>query len=291
MSMEAMSWAWGQPLRGTKKLVLLALADWANGHGESWHSTGAVAERAGVGRTQVFAALRELEAEGYIGREARERENGSRTTSCYRLNLAPVREPGLGPCGEPNAQNPNRTQRGEETTPVVPAPTLLPSPVEEVWATYAKTMKVRRVMDRDDRQTIVAALKVATVPECQRAIAGCSASDWHMGRDPQTGGRSYKQLTQILKGKRGGRTTREQIDFFIEIADKAGIGSEGVVPVDPAKLSRAKQAVMTAWEFPADDHHAAAGALAREWLAEHGVIVEMSGGGLELGRPTFRSAR
>jgi hypothetical protein len=36
-----------------------------------------------------------------------------------------------------------------------------------------------------------------------------------MGRDPRTNGKSYKQLSQSLKGKRGGRTTREQIDLFL----------------------------------------------------------------------------
>jgi hypothetical protein len=284
MSVEASSWAWGQPLNGTRKLALLALADWANEDHECWHSTARIAKRCGITRSRVFAALASLEADGYIERQARVRDDGSRTSNRYVL---PVGRP---PChAGDGGLNPNRTQ-SESITEAV-SPTLLPSPVVEVWATYAETMKVRRVMDAGDRQTIVAALKVATVPECQRAIAGCSASDWHMGRDPQTAGKSYKQLSQILKGKRGGRTTREQIDFFIEIADKAGLGSEGVLPVDPVKLSRAKQAVMTAWEFPADDHHAAAGAEAREWLAQHGVVVEMNGGGLELGRPTFRSAR
>jgi hypothetical protein len=169
---------------------------------------------------------------------------------------------------------------------------LLPSPAEEVWSTYIETMNPRRrELDPDSRRIINDALKVASVPECQRAIAGCAASDWHMGRDPQTAGRSYKQLSQILKGKRGGRTTREQIDFFIEIADKAGVASEGVQSVDPVKLSRCKLAVMTAWEFPADERAAAAGDEARQWLAEHGVAVEMSGTGLELGRPSFRTVR
>jgi hypothetical protein len=168
--------------------------------------------------------------------------------------------------------------------------TLIPSPAVEVWTTYIETMKPRRrELDPASRRIINDALKVASVPECQRAIAGCAASDWHMGRDPQTHGRSYKQLSQILKGKRGGRTAREQIDFFIEIADAAGLASEGVQSVDPVKLSRCKLAVMTAWEFPADERAAAAGDEARRWLAAHGVVVEMSGTGLDLGRPTFKA--
>lgn len=182
------------------------------------------------------------------------------------------------------------------TEPMFPMPQMdLPQTDREVatadvWATYARVMKVRRVMDAGDVLTINAALKVASVEECQRAIAGCAASDWHMGRDPQTGGKSYKQLTQILKGKRGGRTTREQIDLFIEIADKKGAGSEGIDAVDQVKLSRHKSAVMTAWEFPADDRAAAAGDEARLWLDKHGVEVVMdSTPGPNLGKPSFRA--
>lgn len=168
-------------------------------------------------------------------------------------------------------------------------PTLLPTPVVEVWQTYVEIIKPRRTeLDAGSRQTITQALKVRNVTECKRAIVGLSLSDWHMGRDPQTHGKSYKQLSHVLKGKRGGRTTAEQIDFFIDIADKAGVGSEGVPVVDHLKLSRAKAAVITAWEFPADERAAAAGDAARRWLGDHGIAVEMSGTGLELGRPTFR---
>lgn len=175
------------------------------------------------------------------------------------------------------------------TAPVVPTLSLLPSPAEEVWATYVAVIKPRRTdLTPDDRQTIGTALKVATVAQCQRAIAGCAASDWHMGRDPQTAGKSYKQLSQILKGKRGGRTTREQIEFFADIADAGGVGSEGVESIDRTKLSRHKAAVITAWEYPADDRAAAAGDVAREWLKANGVIVDPPRSPLD--PPTFRMA-
>lgn len=168
---------------------------------------------------------------------------------------------------------------------------LLPVPATEVWSTYVTVMKPRRTeLDRESKRTIDMALKVATVGECQRAILGCAASDFHMGRDPQTRGKTYKQLSQILKGKRGGRSTREQIDFFIEIADKEGVTGVGMTAIDKAKLSRCKRAVMTAWEFPADDRAAEAGAEARLWLADHGIVVVMDGTGDNLGRPTFRGA-
>lgn len=187
----------------------------------------------------------------------------------------------------PTPLNPSPTGK-EKTTPVVPAElTLLPTPAEQVWSTYVEVMKPRRTtMDNADCATILRALQFVTVAECQRAILGCFASDWHMGRDPQTAGKSYKQLSQILKGKRGGRSICEQIEFFIEIADKAGIESPGVASVDRLKLSRAKQSVMTAWEFPADVYAEARGAEALIWLADNGIEVYTVDG-----RPSFRATR
>lgn len=173
----------------------------------------------------------------------------------------------------------------ERPEPVEPAATpaeeaALPSPVLAVWERYVAAMKPRhKTLDAERRRVIQGALKVATVEECQRAIAGCLASDWHMGRDPQTSGRTYKQLSHILKGKRGGRTTREQIDFFIELADRAS----GQPQVDAARLQRAKAAVLAAWEFPRDERAQVVGAAARKWLAEHGVDVLYSFND----RPTF----
>lgn len=146
-----------------------------------------------------------------------------------------------------------------------------PSDVDRVWATYVLVMEPRRKeLDPDSRKIIREALKVASVAECDTAIRGCKASAFHMGQNDRQ--RKYNKLSQILKGKRGGRSTREQIDFFVEIADANGVTTAGVA-VDGAKLSRCKQAVMTAWEFPADDLAAAAGAEARLWLAENDIEV------------------
>jgi len=160
-----------------------------------------------------------------------------------------------------------------------------PDPVDAVWTTYVETMRPRKKdLDAGGRRVIRDALKVATVVECQRAILGCSKSDWHMGRDPRTNGKSYRQLSQILKGKRGGRTTREQIDLFLEIADRSGLTTGRVPSADTAKVAAAKRDVLTAWEFPGDEHSVAQAAESERWLAEHGVSTERD----DDGRPRFR---
>ena len=63
MSVEATSWAWRQPVRGTKKLVLLCLADWADPLHRSWHATGELADRVGVTQGDEGSVLDRQEVE------------------------------------------------------------------------------------------------------------------------------------------------------------------------------------------------------------------------------------
>ncbi len=63
MSVEATSWAWRQPVRGTKKLVLLCLADWADPLHRSWHATGELADRVGVTQRDEGSVLDRQEVE------------------------------------------------------------------------------------------------------------------------------------------------------------------------------------------------------------------------------------
>lgn len=81
MSNEAITWAWRQSVRATKKLVLLYLADLADEEHLCWPGTRRMSERGGVGRSAVFDALHALEDEGFIARDARYRLDGSQRTS------------------------------------------------------------------------------------------------------------------------------------------------------------------------------------------------------------------
>lgn len=161
--------------------------------------------------------------------------------------------------------------------------------IERVWAHYVAVLKPRnKDLDSQARAVIRDALKVATEAECKLAITGCSVSSWHMGRDPQTRGKKYNRLTHILKGKRGGRTTREQIDFFIDIAERSGASrgvQSGVTSADPAKISQAKRSVLDAWEFPGDGLVVSRGEESARWLRAQGWRVDFGDGG----RPRFRA--
>lgn len=148
--------------------------------------------------------------------------------------------------------------------------------VDLVWEHYVAAMKPRnKALDNEARKMIREALKVATVAECIRAIDGCAASDFHMGRNAR--GRKYNSLSQILKAKRAagpratGQTVRERIDFFIDIAEREGAGA--APSADPARVRSAKLEVLDAWLYAGDESVVRRGEEAALWLAEHGIQV------------------
>jgi hypothetical protein len=57
MSYDATTWAWRADVRGTKKIVLLYLADLADEDGLCFPGSVRMTERCGVGRSAVFDAL------------------------------------------------------------------------------------------------------------------------------------------------------------------------------------------------------------------------------------------
>ena len=70
-----------QGLTAKAKLVLLDLADRADPKGRCWPRQATIADRTGLSPRTVWAALNELEANGWICRERRYRPNdGSRTS-------------------------------------------------------------------------------------------------------------------------------------------------------------------------------------------------------------------
>lgn len=95
---KATLWAWEQPLAGSSKLVLLALAILARGpeHRVNLSATATVDELAqltGLGRRTVRTHLRALEASEHVVAEQRIDVTGARLANRWHLNvdgLAPV---------------------------------------------------------------------------------------------------------------------------------------------------------------------------------------------------------
>lgn len=88
MSIEALNWAWEQSCPNpTAKLVLMALADHANGDGECWPSMKRVAEITGVSARQISTHIKDLEALGYVTKADRRRRDGQYRGWDYVVNF------------------------------------------------------------------------------------------------------------------------------------------------------------------------------------------------------------
>lgn len=88
MSIQAISWALKQSVvkRG-EKLVLVALANYADEDGECFPSHKRLAEDTGYTRQGVGKVIRHLEEIGLLKINSRDRENGSRTSNVYALSM------------------------------------------------------------------------------------------------------------------------------------------------------------------------------------------------------------
>lgn len=158
---------------------------------------------------------------------------------------------------------------------------MLTTAINAVWGHFVSVMKPRNdAPDDEQRKIIKSALDVATVAECKRAIDGCSMSQFHMGQNDRR--KKYNRLSNILKGKRNGKTTREQIDMFLEIAESGGRES-GVTSASHARVQQAKRDVLDGFEFPNDAQVQERANEAKAWLRGQGWKIERG----DNGRPTF----
>jgi len=86
MSIKLMTKAWDTDQKGNDLLVLLAMCDFANDEGILFPSLKTIAKKAKVSKTTLSYILRAYEAIGVITRTQRKRENGSDTSTIYKIN-------------------------------------------------------------------------------------------------------------------------------------------------------------------------------------------------------------
>lgn len=88
MSIQAIAWAFEQqPENSNQKLVLIAIANYADGDGVCWPGQRSLARDCTMGDRTVRRHLQALEEAGYLEREERRRADGTRTSDRYRLKL------------------------------------------------------------------------------------------------------------------------------------------------------------------------------------------------------------
>ena len=101
MSIEALNWAWRQQVpSASAKLVLMALADHANGDGYCWPSMGRIGSMAGISSKQVATHVRTLAALGLVEKANRRRYEGQYRGWLYRLRISTAHQEAVATGGE-----------------------------------------------------------------------------------------------------------------------------------------------------------------------------------------------
>lgn len=166
MSIAALNWAWNQTApTSTAKLVLVALADHANGEGECYPSMSRVADLAQCSTRQVSRCVDSLEAVGLVTRRRRRLTRGRLGSYLYQLPIAQEQLPDpddqttptssgharpvdnddqLTPTtpttGHPRPSPPDTHVRSEPSVepPPEPKPSMSPDFIEDFWERYPK---------------------------------------------------------------------------------------------------------------------------------------------------------
>lgn len=175
MSIHAVSAAFRQDCpSSTCKLVLLALANYADASGQCFPTTALVAKETGLSPRSVKAALSALADAGIIQRTERRRKNGTQTSSIYTLVFQSER---AAPCDDGVQEvHPDRVQiSSSQSAPAAPLttlePSLEPSPkaradlVEQIWSLQPITGGKRKATRPDVAKALDAVLKRGGQPD------------------------------------------------------------------------------------------------------------------------------
>ncbi|MDP1774237.1 MAG: helix-turn-helix domain-containing protein [Methylobacter sp.] len=112
MSVKAMAIAWDADLKPGAKLVLLAIADHADGQGFCWPGQEHIAEKCGMNRSTVNQHIGNLVGSGYLTIEKNRSKTGQAVKAAYRVVMeirskkeAILEKPTLGITTSPTLEN------------------------------------------------------------------------------------------------------------------------------------------------------------------------------------------
>lgn len=89
--------------------------------------------------------------------------------------------------------------------------------IEELFDFWKQTFNKRSstILDTARQKKLSAAIKAYGTDTCQKAILGCSYSDWHTGKNP--GNKQYTDLTLIFRNA-------DKVEMFLEIYEQEAEG-------------------------------------------------------------------
>lgn len=144
------------------------------------------------------------------------------------------------------------------------------TPVSEVLDFYDETFGKSTTWGEDDRREVRAALEIKSVPDLKKAILGNKLSGFHQGENDK--GKKYNTLGHIVRGKKGKKTRRENIDYFIEkFEEHKGAGGAVRSDADPAIVKTRKEEIRRAHRVQGDEEATERARRAVVWLEERGI--------------------
>lgn len=85
MSLKQTQWAWLQSVKPGPKLVLLALADYADEEGQCYPTLKQLRQKTGLGRSTILSHLQVLQSTGLIVIQHQQDSRGYRRNNRYQL--------------------------------------------------------------------------------------------------------------------------------------------------------------------------------------------------------------
>jgi len=215
MSIEALNWAWSVPdVSPAQKLVLLALANYADSRGKCWPSIKTVSRKTCLARRTVTRALETLAVAGFVRADRRSRDDGSQSSNIYHLPIKQGGQADTGGCHSDTGGCDSDLPRGVTVTthePSLEPPVNHLSEIQEIVDHYRSKHPRRGRQLRPghaDWKRIASRIKEGfSVADLKRAIDGNMMDQWHQ---QHAAGHTIEYIFR--------NTTK--VEQFIELADR-----------------------------------------------------------------------
>jgi hypothetical protein len=190
MSIKVSNWAWQLKLKPGCKLVLLALADYANDDGICWPSQHALAEKCNMDRSTVINHIKTLCALDLVLKRASNNEKGYRRNNQYHLNVEYLQsgenQSWENPCRENSSLSWNSplSNVGKSNSNIIKHHITTNKSSVEIFAYWKEKLgHPKAKLDQKRKSRISNALKQYSIDELKQAIDGCALSPYHMGEN------------------------------------------------------------------------------------------------------------
>ena len=215
MSIEALNWAWSVPdVSPAQKLVLLALANYADSRGKCWPSIKTVSKKTCLARRTVTRALETLTVAGFVKAGRRSRDDGSQSSNIYHLPIKQGGQSDTGGCHSDMGGCDSDLPRGVTLTPHEPSlePPVNPNPEIQEIVDHYRSKHPRRGRQlkpgHADWKRIASRLgEEFSVADLKKAIDGNMMDQWHQ---QHAAGHTVEYIFR--------NTTK--VEQFIELADR-----------------------------------------------------------------------